>query len=271
VTSFPPSDLERLRLRNKPAGLPLIRQTWRQLAFLHWSVDPVALAALLPAGIELDTWEGKAYVGLVPFAVRRSRPAFLPPVPLTADFSELNLRTYVHRRGRNPGVWFFSLDATSRLAVWGARAIYRLPYFQATIAMAISDGATSFSSLRGTGAGRPRFACSYAATSAASEAAPGTLEFFLIERYLLYSAGGGYLRKARVWHRPYPLATARIDDLREDVSAAAGIEIQPDQAPIAHYAEGLDVQIYPPSLVEEPVQDPLPEMVQATQSLPMSA
>jgi hypothetical protein len=245
----PVTDAERLRLRERPAALPLMRQRWQDLAFLHWSVDPIALSALLPPGIELDTWQGKAYVGIVPFRVRRSRATFLPPIPGTADFDELNLRTYVHRRGRDPGVWFFSLDATSHLAVWGARAVYKLPYFHASIAMMRSEQRTTFSSLRTGDQGRAHFACSYEPASAPGAVAPGTLEFFLIERYLLYSWDGRRLRKARVWHRPYPVAAARIDGLSETVAAAKRIEIAPDIAPIAHCAEMVDVRIYPPSLV----------------------
>jgi uncharacterized protein YqjF (DUF2071 family) len=244
-----------LRLRLRPAGLPLVRQRWRHLAFLHWSVDPVALAGLLPPGLELDLWEGRAFVGLVPFAVRRSRAPFLPPVPLLSDFCELNLRTYVHRRGHEPGVWFFSLDATSRLAVWGARLVYKLPYFHASIAMEHAGGRTSFSSLRAGNGGRPRFACSYVPTSVPAEVAAGTLEFFLIERYLMYSWDGRRLRKARVWHAPYRVATAHIESLKQDVTTAAHIEIDRarDDEPIAHYADNLNVRIYPPSLVEQPV------------------
>ena len=218
----------------------------------------MALSSLLPAGLELDTWQGQAFVGIVPFAARHTRAPFLPPVPLLSDFYELNLRTYVHRQGRNPGVLFFSLDATSRLAVWGARALYKLPYFHASIAMESSGAVTSFSSLRVASGGRPRFACRYAPASPAAVAAPHTREFFLIERYLLYSWDGRRLRRARVWHHPYRVATAHIESLHEDVTASAGIVMDRDDAPIAHCADDVDVRIYPPSLVAERVRTRLP-------------
>jgi uncharacterized protein YqjF (DUF2071 family) len=245
----PVPDFERLRMRERPASLPLMRQRWQRLAFLHWSVDPIALSALLPPNIELDTWEGKAYVGIVPFGVRGSRAAFLPPIPGLSNFNELNVRTYVHRRGRDPGVWFFSLDAASLLAVWGARAVYKLPYFHASIALQHSQDSTSFSSVRAASEQQPQFACSYQPASAPAPVAAGTLEFFLIERYLLYSWDDRRLRTARVWHQPYPVSEARIHRLSQNVAAAVRIELDPECAPIAHYSEGVDVRIYPPSLV----------------------
>jgi len=265
---FPVSDAERMRLRTRPRALPVMRQRWRHLAFLHWSVDPAALARLLPPGVELDTWQGEAFVGVVPFAIRGSRAPFLPAIPLLSGFNELNLRTYVHRRGRDPGVWFFSLDAASRLAVWGARAAYKLPYYHASIALERSrSGAVSFSSRRTTKAGGPVFACSYQPVSAAAEAAPGTREFFLIERYLLYSWDRRRLRSARVWHAPYRFAPARVADLQQDLLAWARIDVGTGHGdagePIAHYADDVDVRIYAPASVREDVFDRLPVAVAA--------
>jgi uncharacterized protein YqjF (DUF2071 family) len=260
MADSPVSDVERLRLRARPKGLPVMRQRWQHLGFLHWAVDPVALAALLPRSLELDTWQGQAFVGVVPFTIRGTRPPFLPPIPWLSDFHELNVRTYVHRRGRDPGVWFFSLDAASRLAVWGARAAYKLPYFHASIALARSEGgAISFSSRRSAEGERSGFACSYQpsseSSSAPSELAVGTRDFFLVERYLLYSWDGTRLRSARVWHQPYPVAPARIADLSQGVTDAAGVEVEADRAPIAHYCEEVDVRIYAPTVVREPVTE----------------
>ncbi len=129
-----------------------MRQVWRHLGFLHWPIASTAIAPLLPPGLEVDTFDGVAYVGVVPFTIPLSRTPQLG-LPVAPAFHELNLRTYVHRDGRDPGVWFFSLDAASRLAVAGARLGYHLPYFHARIAMEISDGPSiSYSSRRlGTG------------------------------------------------------------------------------------------------------------------------
>jgi uncharacterized protein YqjF (DUF2071 family) len=257
-----PSDLERLRMRSKPSSLPVMRQQWRQLAFLHWSVDPLALTSLLPPGLQVDTWRGQAFVGLVPFAVRGARAPFLPPVPGLANFNELNFRTYVHREGRDPGVWFFSLDASSQLAVWGARIAYKLPYFHASIAMTQSkDGVTAFSSKR-TGS-RLRFACAYEGSPDPVEAIPGTLEFFLIERYLLYSWDRRYLTSARVWHRPYRIAGATIHELTEDLSAGTAFERPADRPCLAHYCDGVDVRIYRPTLVRQLLSKLMPSAAAA--------
>ena len=260
MADSPVSDAERLRVRARPKGLPIMRQRWRHLGFLHWAIDPVALAALLPPPLELDTWQGHAFVGLVPFTVRGTRPPFLPPIPWLSDFHELNVRTYVHRHGRDPGVWFFSLDAASRLAVWGARAAYKLPYFHASIALQQNqDGGISFSSRRTTDGGRPSFACSYQPTSIPAEVAVGSQDFFLVERYLLYSWDGSRLRSARVWHQPYPVADAQIADLNQSMTGAAGIDVEPNDPPICHYAEDVDVHIYAPTAVREPAAEVITE------------
>ena len=242
------TDAERLRARQRPAGVPLMRQRWLNLGFLHWPIDPAALLPLLPPGLDLDTWAGRAYVGIVPFTIRGSRAAFLPPLPGTANFHELNLRTYVHRRGRDPGVWFFSLDAASRLAVWGARLAYRLPYFPADITMARGPQGVAFASRR-RGGSRAFFSCRYWPTAPASAAAAGTLEFFLAERYRLYSWDGRALRTARVWHRPYPLAPGRAEELTEELASASRIILPAYDQPIVHYAGEVDVRIYPPGRV----------------------
>ena len=245
----PVADAERLRVRQRPQGLPVMRQRWLDLGFLHWAVEPATLAPLIPGDLGLDTWNGRAYIGIVPFTVRGSRPVFLPPIPGLANFHELNLRTYVHRQGRDPGVWFFSLDAASRLAVWGARMAYKLPYFPADIRMTHGPYGIAFASHRRGPGGRASFACRYWPTAMASAAEPGTLEFFLAERYLLYSWDGRSLRTARVWHAPYPLAPARAEDVTEELASASRIVLPAYDEPIVHYASEVDVRIYRPSLV----------------------
>jgi uncharacterized protein YqjF (DUF2071 family) len=252
-----PDDDERARLRAPPAERPVMRQIWLHLGFLHWPVDVAALQALLPPGLTVDTWEGTGYVGVVPFTIPLSRTARLG-APIAPAFHELNVRTYVHRDGREPGVWFFSLDAASRLAVAGARCAYRLPYFGAEMTMTIADAPNDPSDpndpIRGASVGytsrRRRggaaFRARYRPTGPAASAMPGTREFFLLERYLLYAWDGRALRTARVAHAPYPVQPAIAMDIEESVIGAAGLP-SPGVAPaLVHYARAVDVKIFRP-------------------------
>ena len=151
-----------------------MRQRWRRLGFLHWTVEPEAIKSLLPPGLELDTWDGLAYVGIVPFTIRGTRPAFLPAVPGVLSFHEVNVRTYVHHESGEPGVWFFSLDAASRLAVWGARLTYKLPYFFARMSLTEQPAdVVTFRSRRADE--KADFGCSYQPTEDVKPAAAGTL------------------------------------------------------------------------------------------------
>jgi uncharacterized protein YqjF (DUF2071 family) len=252
-----PSDAERLRGRAPPTGRPTLRQIWRHLGFLHWPVDGAAIARLLPPGLEVDTFAGVAYVGIVPFTIPLSRTAALG-LPVAPAFHEVNLRTYVHRAGRDPGVWFFSLDAASRLAVAGARVRYALPYFHARMAMAVTgDAATPeiayASRRRGRGGDvAAELRCRYRPTGPVAVAAPGSLEFFLAERYLLYAWNGRALRTARVHHLPYPLQPAAADDVAETLAEAAGLPPTSGPPTLAHYARQVEVRIYPPIAASDP-------------------
>jgi uncharacterized protein YqjF (DUF2071 family) len=215
------SDLDRIgpgrreACRTRPSG----RQTWRDLLFLHWAVPERALRHLVPPALSIDTFEGAAYVGLVPFTMHDVR---LGPV-VVADFLETNLRTYVHAAGV-PGVWFLSLDAASSLAVWGGRTFYRLPYFGAAIACTKDDVGWTYSASRRGGKATLDLQWSTVDPSPRN-AAPGTLEHFLVERYALYGPtrrGGVY--RVRVHHPPWPLQRARLGRLSTTLLTAAGVE-----------------------------------------------
>ena len=136
-----PESIDRVTPTLEPNQQVVMRQDWHHLLFLHWEIPPSELQALLPAGLDLDTFEGKAYVGLVPFTLTGVRPILTPPLPWISSFHEVNVRTYVHRNGRDPGVWFFSLDASSSIAVAAARAAYKLPYFHSHIDFSASSEA----------------------------------------------------------------------------------------------------------------------------------
>ena len=241
------ADQERMRMRERPAGRPVMRQVWKHLAFLHWPVAPDAIAGVLPPGLEVDTFDGAAYVGIVPFTIPLTRTARFG-VPMAPAFHEINLRTYVHRGGRDPGVWFFSLDATSRLAVAGARLAYKLPYFAADITLEEEGEAIDYRSRRRDA--RAEFHARYQPVGPVAEAAPGSLEFFLAERYVLYAWSGGVLRTASVHHAPYPLQSAKAEGVAQTLTEAAGLPgpTFASAPPLVHYAEGVDVRIFGPRL-----------------------
>jgi len=240
------SDDERLRLRERPPGRRMMRQIWRHLAFLHWRVERDAIAALLPPGLEVDTFDGAAYVGVVPFTIPLTQTGPLG-LPMAPAFHEINARTYVHRGGRDPGVWFFSLDATSRLAVAGARLWYGLPYFAADITLAEAGGWIDYRSRRRRGVAAS-FRARYQPTGPVAPAVPGSLEFFLAERYLLFSRSGRALRTARVHHAPYPLQPAAAAEVEQTLTDAAGLPAGAcaGEPPLVHYALEVDVGIYGP-------------------------
>jgi uncharacterized protein YqjF (DUF2071 family) len=203
--------------------------------------------------LDEDTFEGRAWVGLVPFTVSGARPRFLPPLPFVSDFHEVNVRTYVRRRGQDPGVWFFSLDASNALVVAAARQLYKLPYHTSHIHMeAVEAGGpppapprhrVDFVSRR-VEHDPPDVDVRYSPAGVPRPAEPGTLDHFLIERYVLYAASGSGLHRARVHHLPYPAQQATVDHLRETLVAANGI-MRPDTEPLAHYAARVDVDIWP--------------------------
>lgn len=200
---MPPTEQQRLALRDRPSGLPVMKQRWAGLGFFHWETDPETLAARLPPGLHVDTFAGKAYLGIVPFFMERIRPVGLPPLPWLSWFHELNLRTYVHDNAGNPGVWFFSLDCNQPLAVEIARRAFNLPYEHAAMSSSTEDGLIRFRSHR-KASPLPAAEFTYPLPENPQPAAPGTLEWFLVERYLLFSADAkGNLHTGRVHHTPY--------------------------------------------------------------------
>lgn len=214
-----------------PEGRWTMGQTWLHLLFAHWRVPEEILRPHVPERLELEEHDGSAWVSLTPFAVTGLRLRGVPPLPLLSSFRELNCRTYVRAGGR-PGIWFFSLDASSRAAVAAAQSVYRLPYRHAHIEAgddwfrADTDGGGSFRA-RYHGVGVP------------APAQPGTLEHFLVERYCLY-ASEGHVR-TDIHHAPWPLQPAEAEVEQRGI---APVELE--GAPICHYARRLDVVIWSP-------------------------
>lgn len=243
--------IDRISPTLEPDQPVLLHQNWHHLLFLHWEVPAAELQQLLPLRLTVDTFEGKAFVGLVPFTLTGVRPVLTPPLPWISSFHEINVRTYVHYEGRDPGVWFFSLDASSSIAVAAARAAYKLAYFDSDIDFNVSSGAfpaIDFQSRRTDARGttpagaRVRY---QPVEGPVTPAAPGTLEHFLVERYILYAQDEKReLHRARVHHQPYPLQRADVHALEETLIWAAGIK-RAEQPAYRHYASEVNVKVYP--------------------------
>jgi len=223
-------------------------QRWDRLLFLHFEVQQEALRALVPLRLELDTYEGRAFVTLTPFTVQGARLRGMPMIPGISRFHELNVRTYV-RRGEDRGVWFFSLDAASPAAAAIARASLRLPYCYARMRRSEEGASFRYDSVRVVPAPQATFSGSWTVRGTAAPAEPGSLPHFLAERYLLFSrAAAGKLFRMQVRHAPWPLQP--VEDLRfaETLLQADGVPA-PVPAVLAQYSEGVDVEFFPPSVV----------------------
>ena len=193
------SAIDRVEPTREPRGWPVMRQKWRELLFLHWAIRPEDLRPLVPPQLDLDLFDGTAYVGLVPFTMTGVRPVGLPPVRGLSSFHETNVRTYVHHTGHDPGVWFFSLDAANQIAVSLARRLYHLPYYHAR--MFLEREAASrpddsrpilYAGVRSRPDPRPAsYLIRAVTTGPVGPAQPDTLEHFLVERYLLYALANG--------------------------------------------------------------------------------
>lgn len=204
------SPKDRLAPRERPTGRPRLRMRWENLLFLHWSWDPVEIQRVLPPGLCVDTFGGRAWLAVVPFFMRRVHPAGLPNVPGLSDFLELNVRTYAYDARGVPGVWFSSLSCNQPVAVEMARRLFHLNYVHARMSARREGGRVFYSSRRGDGRGTAGF--DYQPAGDFHAAGPGSLEFFLAERYVLYSTdASGRLHAGRVHHAPYELAPVRVD------------------------------------------------------------
>ena len=227
---------------HRPWPLPpspwALAMSWHDLAFLHWPVRAQTLREKIPPGLTLDTFENEAFVGIVPFHMTGVRPRGVPPLPGVSSFVELNVRTYVVAEGK-PGVWFFSLDATSRLAVRGARWLFHLPYFDARMSSSRRDGFVHYRSERiHRGVPEARFAARYRGTGSASGS---ELERWLTERYCLYAANeGGRLFRGDIHHPPWPLQIGEVEIETLEMTRLLEIDF-PRQPPLVHFAERLDV------------------------------
>ncbi|MEE9394012.1 MAG: DUF2071 domain-containing protein [Planctomycetota bacterium] len=240
----PQAAQRQLAVRNRPAGPCVMYQRWRRLAFLHWSFAPEEIAPTLPAGLSLDTFDGHAWVGIVPFAMEGVRPRWSCALPLLSRFPEINLRTYVIGPDGTPGVWFYSLDASRLLAVLVARLRFQLPYYWAEMKETPEeDGFIYYESRRWR---RQESQCfRYRAQGPLYEAKPGSLEFFLIERYALFARRrNGRIRKGLVHHPPYTIQAAELALFDDGLFEFARLPRPGREPDHVLYSPGVDVEIF---------------------------
>lgn len=224
-----------------PTRPPAVIMTWADIAFANWRVSPEILRPLIPSELELDLHEGAAWISLIPFEMRDCDFRGVPPLPGLGTFLECNVRTYVRHRGV-PGVWFFSLDAESRLAVIGGRVMWGLNYRLATFERERAGTSTRYGLARRRGDGEGRL--DWTPGPPIPQPEPGSLEHFLVERYHLYSQRRGRIIRGRVDHPPWQLREARIDSVDTGLLAAAGIGVEGD--PIAFCSNGVRVAGFSP-------------------------
>jgi uncharacterized protein len=234
----------RLSARERPARSPVMFQSWTHLLFLHWRWDPEDIQRRLPRGLTVDTFEGSAWIGIVPFFMRNIRPRFLPCVPWISNFLEKNMRTYVHDDEGRPGVWFFSLDCNQPFAVWTARTFFHLPYHHSRMSAQLVDEHTvAYSSHRLNDNVTSLF--HYALSPHARLAEPGTLDFFLLERYLLFSNTPRGVRCGQVHHNPYPVSQARVEKFDTRTLELNGFTSPLHPPDHVCGSPGVNVMIYP--------------------------
>ncbi len=217
------------------------RQRWSQLAFIHWEVPVELVRTWLPDTLEVDTWNGKTYLGIVPFLMQDVRPRWGFSVPGLSNFPEINVRIYV-TDGHKPGVWFLSLDATQQLAVWAARNLFHLPYYRADIGVQSSSDAVRYQAQRRKSP--LAFDAEYGPVGPVIEALSGSLEHWLTERYCLYALHPRLgLCRSEVHHLPWPLQQAKLD-IKVNTLASEFVDLTRPPEHV-HFAADLDVVMWP--------------------------
>jgi len=223
----------------------VMTQTWHDLLFAHWRMDAGALREKVPSAFELDLFDGAGWFGVVPFHMTNVAPRGIPSLPWVSEFPELNVRTYVRVDDR-PGVYFFSLDAGSRLAVQAARTLLNLPYYPATMIVRSEAGAIEYDSRRNDGS-HARLSGTYRPIGSPFRAVTGTLEYFLTERYCLYNVdhrGAPY--RLDIHHPPWPLQPADAAFTHNTMAEAAGLSL-PDMKPLLLFSRRQDMVAWLPT------------------------
>jgi uncharacterized protein len=241
-TADSPNLEDRVAMIERPAGWPVMYQSWGDLLFMHWRVPVEMLRSHVPERLEIDTFDGSAWIAVTPLSLWNVRPIFVPPVPFVSAFYELNVRTYVHLDGV-PGVWFFSLDANSFPAVMGARLFYYLPYYNAAITLEKSGRTIDFKVLR-TDSPSGTLAAKWTVGDRQPRSEPGSLEFFLTERYCLYAQHAKQIYRCRIHHERWPLRSAVLNSFSTTLFEANGLPV-PEGEPMVNAAGPVHVEVWP--------------------------
>jgi uncharacterized protein YqjF (DUF2071 family) len=230
-----------------PRGPWIMKQVWHDVLFAHWPVKVAAVRPLIPQQLEIDTFHGQAWLGVVPFRMSGVRLRGVPALPGLSRFPELNVRTYVVCDGK-PGVWFFSLDAANIVAVWAARVAFHLPYFLAEMKCREDAGWIRYASeRRHRGASAASLKARYRALGPVFVAQPGSIEHFLAERYCLYTSDKrGRIIRCEIHHPPWPLQSAEAWFQENSMAAAAGIAIPRERPELLHFSRRQDVVVWVP-------------------------
>jgi uncharacterized protein YqjF (DUF2071 family) len=228
-----------------PAAPWLMTQTWHDLLFAHWPVQIEQLRSRIPNEFELDLFDGTAWVGVVPFRMTNVAPRSVPSLPFISAFPELNVRTYV-RVADKPGVYFFSLDAGSSLAVLAARSLLNLPYYWASMTVTADGSTIKYDSRRRIG-GSAGFRATYRAVGPRFTAPQGSFEYFLTERYCLYHSGHrGAPYRMEIHHPPWSLQRAETELASNSMGEANSLAL-PSRPPILHFSRRQDMVAWAPS------------------------
>jgi hypothetical protein len=225
-----------------------MEQVWEDLLFLHWPIEEELMRPLIPRGLDIDTFEDKAWIGITPFRLTGLRLMSLPSIPGFNEFNEINVRTYVLHNGK-PGIWFFSLDASKVIPAIGARVFFGLPYYSAEIKLLKAEREFRFEMRRNLSS-EAHFRAQW--TQGVRLRAPDTdsLGFFLVERYALFTSAVGRLNMTRLYHHPWILDEVTKVSYESRLITALGLP-EPKSEPLAHFSSSpLTVQVWAPERIE---------------------
>lgn len=232
-----------MRTEHRPWPIPSrpwrMKQVWHNLLFAHWPIEVNQIKPFIPPPLEIDTYNGQAWIGVVPFYMSGIRLRNMPPISLTSSVSEINVRTYVTINNK-PGVLFLSLDAANLIAVKVARLFYHLPYYYAEISIKKEKNVVHYNSNRLKSDKTFEFIGKYMPTSPKFNAMKGTLEYWLTERYCLYTSHRNRLYRCDILHEPWDLQHAEGEIFTNTMIDIDGLDIS-NINPLMHYSEHIEV------------------------------